>query len=281
MRIHHLNCGTLCPISRALFNGKGGLIEPGELVCHCLLIETEQGLVLVDTGLGREEVQRGFLSPILDTLSPPRYALHETAWEQIKALGLDPNDVRHIVLTHLDLDHAGGLSDFPQARVHLHRQEYLSGARPGWNQWVRHLPRQWRHAVKWQTYEPLGEVWYGFEAVRPLVGLTEDILLVPLTGHSHGHSGIAVKTESGWLLHCGDAYFDQRQLSGLVPNCPPALGLLQLVESSNHLEWAHNLLRLRRLRHRHGGEVTLFCSHDPVEFAEVSAATREQAHNFC
>lgn len=130
MRIHHLNCGTLCPISRALFNGKGGLIEPGELVCHCLLIETEQGLVLVDTGLGREEVQRGFLSPILDTLSPPRYALHETAWEQIKALGLDPNDVRHIVLTHLDLDHAGGLSDFPQARVHLHRQEYLSGARP-------------------------------------------------------------------------------------------------------------------------------------------------------
>jgi len=36
---------------------------------------------------------------------------------------VDASDVRHIVLTHLGFDHAGGLDDFPAATVHLLRQE--------------------------------------------------------------------------------------------------------------------------------------------------------------
>lgn len=266
LKIHHLNCCTLCPVSRAIFNGRGAWNEPGEMVCHCLLIETEAGLVLVDTGLGREEVQRRSLSPLLDLFSPPRYEMQETAYQQILALGLDPADVRHIILTHLDIDHAGALADFPQAKVHLHRQEYKSGKwQPGLAEKLRYLPRQWQHGVKWQTYEPLGEIWYGFDAVRPLVGLPEDILLIPLTGHSKGHSGIAVKIDSGWLLHCGDAYFEQGQLNFPLPSCPPGLMALQLLESTSHLDWAYNLLRLTRLKSRFP-EVSLFCSHDPQEF---------------
>lgn len=244
------------------------------MVCHCLLIETEAGLVLVDTGLGRDEVRRKSISPVLDFFSPPRYDLKETAYEQIQALGLDPADVRHIILTHLDLDHAGGLADFPNATVHLHRQEYRSMKGFGLVEAIRYLPRQWAHGVKWQTYEPLGEDWFGFEAVRPLVGLPDEILLIPLTGHSRGHSGIAVQTDSGWMLHCGDAYFDPRQLDLPLPQCAPGLMAMQLLETSNHLHWAHNLLRLGMLRNRHS-EVTLFCSHDPDELASMQALARE------
>ena len=49
MRIHHLNCGTDCPLGGALFDGRS--VSPlGRLVCHCLLIETDaHGLVLIDT----------------------------------------------------------------------------------------------------------------------------------------------------------------------------------------------------------------------------------------
>lgn len=271
MRVHHLNCCTLCPISRALFNGRGHWHEPGEMVCHCLLIETEAGLVLVDTGLGLEEVERKSLSPVLDLLSPPRYDLKETAYKQIRALGFDPADVRHIILTHLDLDHAGALSDFPQATVHLHRQEYQSGRwQPSLAEKLRYQPRQWQHGVKWQTYEPQGESWFGFEAVRPLVGLPEEILLIPLTGHSRGHSGIAVDTGDGWLLHCGDAYFDHRQLAFPLASCPPGLMALQLLESTDHLDWALNLMRLTRLKSRHS-EIRLFCSHDVQEFRRFDA----------
>jgi glyoxylase-like metal-dependent hydrolase (beta-lactamase superfamily II) len=277
LKVHHLNCCTLCPVSRAVFNGSGRWDEPGELVCHCLLIETEAGLVLVDTGLGLEEVERRSLSPLLDTFSPPRYEMKETAYKQIRALGLDPADVRHIILTHLDLDHAGALSDFPQAKVHLHRHEYRSGRwQPGLAEKLRYVSRQWQHGVKWQTYEPLGENWFGFEAVRPLVGLPEDILLIPLTGHSKGHSGIAVATANGWLLHCGDAYFSPGQLTWPLPSCPPGLLALQLLESTSHLDWAYNLLRLARLRDHHP-EVRLFCSHDPQEFRALKQSKETSA----
>ncbi|RZL98332.1 MAG: MBL fold metallo-hydrolase, partial [Sphingomonas sp.] len=55
MRIHHLNCGTCCPAGGRLFDG----YTPhgaAHLVCHCLLIETDAGLVLVDTGYGTRDV---------------------------------------------------------------------------------------------------------------------------------------------------------------------------------------------------------------------------------
>lgn len=273
MKIHHLNCGTMCPVSQAAFSPKGSWLKPGQSVCHCLLLETEAGLVLVDTGLGREQVRRKAISPLLDWLSPPRYDMNETAYEQIRALGLDPADVRHILVTHLDLDHVGALADFPQARVHLHRWEYRSMKQSaGPIEHLRYNQALWRHEVKWQTYEPLGEKWYGFEAVRPLVGLPEDILLIPLTGHSRGHSGIALKTDRGWLLHCGDAYFDPRQLNVPLPQCAPGLLTLQLLESANHLQWGYNLFRLGQLRARHQ-EIRLFCSHDAAEFARLSQAS--------
>jgi hypothetical protein len=56
MRIHHLNTGTMCPIGRRLVNGTGSLFERARMVCHCLLIETHDGLALVDTGLGLDDI---------------------------------------------------------------------------------------------------------------------------------------------------------------------------------------------------------------------------------
>lgn len=50
MRVHHLNCGTMCPLAGGAI-GSGTGLRRGLMVCHCLLIETPRdGLVLVDTG---------------------------------------------------------------------------------------------------------------------------------------------------------------------------------------------------------------------------------------
>ena len=57
LKIHHLNCGTMCPHGAPLINGYGKLTDNGHMVCHCLLIESNDGLVLVDTGLGIEDVR--------------------------------------------------------------------------------------------------------------------------------------------------------------------------------------------------------------------------------
>jgi hypothetical protein len=51
VRIHHLNCGSLCPLGGRLLGGAGSPLSPALMCCHCLLIEGDDRLILVDTGL--------------------------------------------------------------------------------------------------------------------------------------------------------------------------------------------------------------------------------------
>jgi hypothetical protein len=131
-RLHHLNCISSCPLGGRLMDGRTpSVLSRGSLCCHCLLMETPQGLVLVDTGFGLRDVAnpRSRLSGFFLALLSPDFREEMTAVRQVKALGYRASDVRHIVLTHLDFDHAGGLDDFPEARVHLLAREHESAFR--------------------------------------------------------------------------------------------------------------------------------------------------------
>src|SRR4051794_19069444 len=121
--VHHLNCATMCPIAGFLLGAEG---LRGRMVAHCLLVETERdGLVLIDTGFGTRDIEgRTGLSRSFRVLTAPVLSHRETALAQVKGLGFSPSDVKHIVVTHLDLDHAGGLCDFPRAKVHVHAREH-------------------------------------------------------------------------------------------------------------------------------------------------------------
>lgn len=272
MKIHHLNCGTMCPLSARYINGSGSRLARGRMVCHCLLIESDAGLVLVDTGIGTHDVENHGLGALLNLAGKPRYDRSETAIERVRALGFDPKDVRHILTTHLDLDHAGGLADFPHATVHLHRAELTQASIDrSLNSRLRYLPHQWRHEVDWNPLEPGGERWFGFEAVQAIEGTADQILLVPLIGHSRGHSGVAVATADGWLLHCGDAYYHRNQVAPRRDAVVPVgIRLFQSTVVYDKRQREHNVERLRELATTHGHEVTLFCAHDPVSFEDLS-----------
>ena len=97
-----------------------------KVVCHCLLLETDQGLVLVDTGLGIQDYlhSKARLGNLVSRLGRIENKLELTAIAQIQRLGFSPQDVRHILVSHLDFDHAGGISDFPHATVHVLSSEY-------------------------------------------------------------------------------------------------------------------------------------------------------------
>jgi len=57
MIVHHLSCISTCPLGGRLMDGcTKSIVERGELTCHCLVIETNAGLVLVDTGFGLHDV---------------------------------------------------------------------------------------------------------------------------------------------------------------------------------------------------------------------------------
>ena len=168
MRIHHLNCGSLCPRGGKLFGGAGGPLSPAPMCCHCLLIEGDDGLILVDAGLGVEDVNEprrlGFL---FNAMVRPRLDVAETALRQVADLGYRPSDVRHIVPTHLDLDHAGGICDFPDAAVHVFAAELRAAShRSTLGERNRYRKAQIASVKKWAAVEEEGESWFGFSAVR-------------------------------------------------------------------------------------------------------------------
>ncbi|PAX07332.1 MBL fold metallo-hydrolase [Sphingomonas lenta] len=281
MRIHHLNCGNDCPVGGAIFDGKS-LGPLGHLVGHCLLIETDaHGLVLVDTGFGLKDVAHPHDPPariprFFRGLLNIRLREEDTAARQIEALGFKRDDVRHIVITHLDFDHAGGIEDFPGAAVHLMADEYsaANGPKRGFIPNERYRPRQWNEVTDWRTYAAKagGEGWFGFDAVRDLDGLPPEILLVPLPGHTWGHAGVAVRRDDGhWLLHAGDAYFYRGEVRSDRRRCTPGLRAYQTMMEVHREQRLENQARVRRLSVERRDEVQVVCAHDPVEFERCAA----------
>ena len=260
----------MCPRGARMVTGHGSLLGAARLVCHCLLIEGAEGLVLVDTGFGLDDIANPRqLGRVFTAVVRPRLSRADAAITQICELGLDPHDVRHIITTHLDLDHAGGLPDFPEAEVHLLGRELEAAMNPGWRDGPRYVAAHWAHGPRWVQHDGGGEQWHGFDSVRVLPGSDAEILLIPLVGHSHGHTGVAIRRGAsspegdGWLLHCGDAYFHHGEVA-TPPHCPPGIAAVAAFDQVDGAARRDNVERLRELAARHSDEVELICSHDPV-----------------
>lgn len=279
MHIHHLNCGTDCPLGGALFDGRSAGLT-GRLVCHCLLIETAaHGLVLIDTGYGLRDVAHPHGRPHPRITRTMRAMLNiqlreeETAIRQVEALGYAASDVRHIVLTHLDFDHAGGLEDFPGATVHVMDREFVeaTGPRKGFVPRNRYRPAQFDEIASWRRYSVQGERWFGFDAVRGLEGLPPEILMVPLPGHTWGHAAVAIQHGAEWLLHAGDAYFYRGEMRQATRDCTPGLRAYQTLMEVSREHRLENQARLRQLSIEQRDTVRVVCAHDPVEFERAKA----------
>lgn len=275
MRIHHLNCGTMRPLGGRLVDGENGFLRCAGMACHCLLLETDSGLVLVDTGIGTPGVhcpQKWLGRPFLHAIRPVRDE-QQTAVAQVRRLGFAAEDVRHIVLTHLDLDHAGGLIDFPDATVHVYERELQALQSPkDIAERVRYRNVQFEHGPRWRSYATSGQSWFGFDAVGELDGVPPEVLLLPLAGHTRGHAGVAVDTGDGWLLHAGDAYFYHGQLDPQYPHCPPALKAFELAVQTERSSRVSNQRRLRELAEARAREVTIFSAHSVTEMHRMEGS---------
>jgi glyoxylase-like metal-dependent hydrolase (beta-lactamase superfamily II) len=255
----------------------GGRLAPSRLVAHCLLVEGDHGVTLVDTGFGTADLAEKRMGKAFIRATGPALDPAETAVAHVRAAGYDARDVTDIVLTHLDLDHAGGLGDFPEARVHVFADELAAAtARATLQEKNRYITAQWAHGPRWVEHTVDGEEWLGFGAVKVL---SDDVLMIPLRGHTRGHCGVAVRRPSGgWFLHAGDSYFCHGEKE-TPPTCPPGLSLFQKLVQMDKKSRHANADRVRSLYADHGPDsgsddvVTVFCAHDAVEFDALADVT--------
>ncbi len=235
------------------------------LICHVLLLELSDGLALVDTGLGLLDVANPARAlSLYRHIVKPAARETETACRQIQQLGFDPHDVRHIVLTHLDGDHAGGLADFPQATVHVSADEaYAAMSRPSLWEKLRYAPAQWEHQPQIVAHSSGTTTWRGFDGACQLTDIGADIWLIPLAGHSRGHAAVAVADESGWILHAGDAFYHHGTLDGLSKASLP-LRAQEAAFAYDRQLLKENQNQLRKLAEQHDPTLRIINAHDPV-----------------
>jgi glyoxylase-like metal-dependent hydrolase (beta-lactamase superfamily II) len=258
MKVHHLNCGSMD--------------SPGApVVCHVLLIETDNGLVLVDSGFGLQDcADPRRIGPSRHVLRP-RFEVEETASRQVEGLGFHREDVRHIITTHFDIDHIGGIADFPDAQIHVTAAEALGAMKPPTRmEKFRFRPAQWTHGPKIVEHDPDGESWRGFAAAKELDDISPGIVLVSLPGHSRGHACVAVDAGHRWVLHCGDSFYYEGTLDGRSP-VPFGLKVSEIMVAFDRKAVRDNHARLAELHARHEPDLLMVSAHDPKLLADAVA----------
>jgi N-acyl homoserine lactone hydrolase len=158
---------------------------------------------------------------------------------QVARIGLRPQDIGHVVLSHLHYDHAGGIEFFPDATFYAQHRELEFAHWPPVYQRELYLPADFGHPVEWD--ELYGE--------RDLFG-DGAIVVFPTPGHSAGHQSVMVTLGSGTVILVADAAYVPRNID---ENVLPAI-----VWSPDAMvaSWR----RIRELRRRHGAE--LIFTHD-------------------
>lgn len=171
------------------------------------IIHPKEGVILFDTGYSADfkALTRGFPEYIYQLTTPVYLRKEDAAVEKLRPMGIDPADVRHIIISHFHADHVGALRDFPRAKFWFHTSAWRyvrslgrwSGVFKGFLRSVlpddftdRMVPISAVHAKKLppecvpflQGYDLFGD---------------ESILAVPLPGHAVGQLGAIIHTQGG------------------------------------------------------------------------------------
>ena len=158
---------------------------------------------------------------------------------KLASIGVAPEDVEHVVLSHLHLDHAGGVGLFPNATFHVQAAELAFARDPPVYQRGFYFPEDWDLPVDWNELD--GET--------DLFG-DGSLILFETPGHSKGHQSLLVELDGTPVILVADAAYsprnlDERKLPAILWN-PDAM-----VESWERIEdW----------RDRHGAK--LLYTHD-------------------
>ena len=220
------------------------------------------GLVLVETGLGdierpEQSLGRTFLDRTAAILEPGETPVH-----QIARLGYSPKDVRHIVLTHVDLDHTGRAPRLsrrqgPRPRRRVPAAMATTSTHP--KHAIRYRPAHWAHHPHWVTYTTASRgAWFGFDAIE--LACLPTSCWCPRPGTPPATARWRCTPATGGCCTPGTPTTTTARSTrpGLV--APPIGGARGAHRGRPPLRMA-NLARLLELRRDHAGTVEIFSAH--------------------
>lgn len=250
--------------SSLLMAGKGSLLGGYPISLTCILVARPEGLVLVDTGWGSTTTRDPSFYPgtlFALTAGKPHARREDTALGRIEALGMRSEDVTDVVLTHLDIDHVGGLVDFPQARVHVARVEHAARftAKQPFRSRLHDSRAAFAHRPRFVPVEWTDHAELGFERSADVFG-DGSVMLVEANGHTLGHAAVLVRVGGKALLHAGDAFVHRIELDAPA-SLPLGVRLYRRMLHENEPLASSTLSRLRAIREEHP-DVTIVNAHD-------------------
>jgi N-acyl homoserine lactone hydrolase len=219
MRIHALSTGTVSIHPRQVQGEGRGLLrvlntlrdehwtEP--LPIYAWAIEHPEGVIVIDTGETARVNQPGYLSEQQRKNPRARFLVEpeEEIGPLLRGVGLSPDDVRWVVLTHLHMDHDGGLAHFPKAEMLVARAEYRS-ASGLFGKALGYLPQHWPSWFAPRQIDFAPQPFGPFPASLPLTR-AGDVTLVPTVGHSFGHLSVVLQQEGHNIFFAGDTSYTQ------------------------------------------------------------------------
>lgn len=230
----------------------GGDDAPVTVPCPSYLIEHPKGLVLFDTGCHPKVAE----DPVawwgeIARAIPIHYPKERTLDNQIKGLGYKLEDVKYVVISHLHLDHSGGMYMFPNAKFLVMADEIRYAYWPD-------PDRRWAFILN--DLLPTRQFrWIELDSDFDLFG-DGSLHLLKTPGHTPGESSLFVRLPNRKIVLAGDtvhlrAALDQEAAMPL--DTDPVRSVL-------------SIKRLKAIRDLH--EVKIWISHDPEDWAELPHA---------
>lgn len=172
-------------------------------------VEHPEGIVVIDTGATTRLFDRlGWRERTLMRKSGRVHVqVEDEIGPQLERAGIEPRDVRSVILTHLHCDHADGLEYFPHAEVWLSRREYRSHRRL--SQGSTALPRL---AIMQTRLVEFASGPAGPFPKSETVTEAGDLVLVPTPGHTAGHQSVLLRDGETTIFFAGDTTFHEGQL---------------------------------------------------------------------
>lgn len=232
------------------------------------------GTILYDTGYSPRffETTKYFPEKIYAIITPVKIAPEETAYEKIKKLGLNANDISHVVISHFHADHVAGAADFSKAKYAYSQNELnyfknlsrISQVKSGFIAALLPTDLENRALVTDEFLTPLpelGEGWMG----KDLFG-DESVFAVPLHGHTLGQIGLYVRDVKGkdYLLVADAAWITPSYEQNILP-----MRIAQEV-FFNRREYKTTLSRIHQTycKHQQNGRLQIVTCHCDVAFQQ-------------